>query len=72
MCESYKNTTSENSTGASGYVRDFSEDEETLIARMFKLVGKRWHLIAGRIPGRSAEEIEKYWTSKYFSQPIHA
>ena len=27
----------------------------------------RWSLIAGRIPGRSAEEIEKYWTSRYSS-----
>ncbi|KAL7603783.1 transcription factor CPC [Lactuca sativa] len=43
----------------------FSEDEKTLITRMYKLVGERWSLIAGRIPGRSAEEIEKYWTSKY-------
>ncbi|KAI9123502.1 hypothetical protein K1719_004802 [Acacia pycnantha] len=42
----------------------FSEDEESLIARMFGLVGDRWSLIAGRIPGRSAQEIEKYWTSK--------
>jgi hypothetical protein len=25
----------------------------------------RWPLIAGRIPGRTAEEIEKYWTSRY-------
>ncbi|KAJ9169104.1 hypothetical protein P3X46_020570 [Hevea brasiliensis] len=46
---------------------DFSEDEESLIARMFRLVGERWSLIAGRIPGRTAEEIEKYWTSKYSS-----
>ncbi|XP_038689682.1 transcription factor CPC-like [Tripterygium wilfordii] len=45
----------------------FSKDEEDLIARMFSLVGQRWGLIAGRIPGRSAEEIEKYWTSKYGS-----
>ncbi|XP_030546360.1 transcription factor CPC-like isoform X1 [Rhodamnia argentea] len=44
---------------------EFSEDEETLITRMFKLVGERWSLIAGRIPGRTAEEIEKYWTSRY-------
>ncbi|XP_030518758.1 MYB-like transcription factor ETC3 [Rhodamnia argentea] len=43
---------------------DFSEDEETLIARMYTLVGQRWSLIAGRIPGRTAEEIEKYWTSR--------
>nr|AYP18838.1 transcription factor CPC-like 3 [Platanus x hispanica]AYP18844.1 transcription factor CPC-like 3 [Platanus x hispanica] len=47
--------------------QEFSEDEETLIARMFSLVGERWTLIAGRIPGRTAEEIEKYWTSKYSS-----
>ncbi|XP_021647012.2 MYB-like transcription factor ETC1 isoform X1 [Hevea brasiliensis] len=47
---------------------DFSEDEESLIARMFRLVGKRWSLIAGRIPGRTAEEIEKYWTTKYNSK----
>ncbi|XVE91765.1 hypothetical protein REPUB_Repub01dG0039700 [Reevesia pubescens] len=44
---------------------EFSEDEETLIIRMFNLVGERWSLIAGRIPGRTAEEIEKYWTSRY-------
>ncbi|XP_022775734.1 transcription factor CPC-like [Durio zibethinus] len=47
---------------------EFSEDEETLITRMFNLVGEsfyRWSLIAGRIPGRTAEEIEKYWTSRY-------
>lgn len=81
---------------------EFSEDEETLIIRMYNLVGERWvglssfsllffffmvnslmirqiksnyyyyflisfrwSLIAGRIPGRTAEEIEKYWTSRY-------
>ncbi|RWW10809.1 hypothetical protein BHE74_00025965 [Ensete ventricosum] len=45
---------------------DFSEDEEKLIARMYNLVGQsRWSLIAGRIPGRTAKEIEKYWTSRY-------
>lgn len=25
----------------------------------------RWSLIAGRIPGRTAEEIEEYWNSRY-------
>ncbi|KAG1368314.1 transcription factor CPC [Cocos nucifera] len=43
---------------------EFTEDEETLIARMYNLLGDRWSLIAGRIPGRTAEEIEKYWTSR--------
>ncbi|XP_060188501.1 MYB-like transcription factor ETC2 isoform X3 [Lycium barbarum] len=44
---------------------EFSEDEEMLIAKMFNLVGERWSLIAGRIPGRSADDIEKYWNSRY-------
>ncbi|KAL1298919.1 hypothetical protein AAHE18_18G067400 [Arachis hypogaea] len=47
---------------------EFSEDEKTLISRMYKLVGDRWPLIAGRIPGRTADEIEKYWTSRYSSR----
>ncbi|CAN6457578.1 unnamed protein product [Victoria cruziana] len=41
---------------------EFSEDEVQLVVRMFNLVGRRWSLIAGRIPGRTAEEVEKYWT----------
>ncbi|KAL5573292.1 hypothetical protein UlMin_022889 [Ulmus minor] len=44
---------------------EFSEDEEALVTRMFNLVGERWTLIAGRIPGRTADEIEKYWTTRY-------
>ncbi|KAF7150966.1 hypothetical protein RHSIM_Rhsim02G0111800 [Rhododendron simsii] len=44
--------------------QEFTEDEETLIIRMYNLVGERWSLIAGRIPGRTAEEIEKYWNSR--------
>ncbi|KDP20791.1 hypothetical protein JCGZ_21262 [Jatropha curcas] len=44
---------------------EFSEDEEALVIRMYNLVGERWSLIAGRIPGRTAEEIEKYWNSRY-------
>ncbi|KAE8655743.1 Transcription factor CPC [Hibiscus syriacus] len=43
----------------------FSEDEESLILRMYNLVGQRWALIAGRIPGRTAEEIEEYWNTRY-------
>ncbi|KAF2951210.1 hypothetical protein DAI22_01g245201 [Oryza sativa Japonica Group] len=32
---------------------------------MHRLVGNRWELIAGRIPGRTAEEVEKFWTIKH-------
>ncbi|CAN1267646.1 MYB-like transcription factor ETC2 [Linum perenne] len=42
-----------------------NEQEEDLISRMYRLVGKRWDLIAGRIPGRSAEEIERFWIMKH-------
>lgn len=56
---------SEESSHDSNSKLQFSEDEETLIQRMYNLVGERWTLIAGRIPGRTAEEIEKYWTSRY-------
>ncbi|XP_009607344.1 MYB-like transcription factor ETC1 [Nicotiana tabacum] len=43
---------------------EFSQDEEELIIRMYNLLGERWSLIAGRIPGRTAEEIEKYWNTR--------
>ncbi|CAK8531088.1 unnamed protein product [Lathyrus sativus] len=46
---------------------ELSPEEEDIVAKMFRLVGKRWHLIAGRIPGRSAEDIEKYWNAKFSS-----
>ncbi|KAL0926715.1 hypothetical protein M5K25_002959 [Dendrobium thyrsiflorum] len=45
---------------------EFSEQEVDLISRMYNLVGERWSLIAGRIPGRTAEEIEKYWKLKNY------
>ncbi|KAM7463713.1 hypothetical protein LguiA_031834 [Lonicera macranthoides] len=38
-----------------------SEQEEDLICRMYRLVGRRWDLIAGRVPGRKPEEIERFW-----------
>ncbi|KAL5730746.1 hypothetical protein ACHQM5_003538 [Ranunculus cassubicifolius] len=56
-----------NKLSTNSFVREFSEDEESLVFRMFKLLGSRWSLIAGRIPGRNAEEIEHYCTSTYSS-----
>ncbi|KAG2720532.1 hypothetical protein I3760_02G039900 [Carya illinoinensis] len=44
---------------------NMSEQEEDLIHRMYKLVGDRWALIAGRIPGRKAEEIERFWIMRH-------
>ncbi|XP_022764188.1 transcription factor TRY-like [Durio zibethinus] len=42
-----------------------TEQEEDLIYRMRRLVGDRWDLIAGRIPGRRAEEIERFWIMRH-------
>ncbi|XAR62983.1 hypothetical protein NMG60_11022756 [Bertholletia excelsa] len=44
---------------------NMTEQEEDLIYRMYKLVGDRWALIAGRIPGRKAEEIERFWLMRH-------
>ncbi|KAF7121005.1 hypothetical protein RHSIM_Rhsim13G0157500 [Rhododendron simsii] len=50
----------------------YSEDEETLVIRMYNLGGERWSLIAGRIPGRTAEEIVKYWISRCATSRCHS
>ncbi|KAF3567774.1 hypothetical protein DY000_02010779 [Brassica cretica] len=43
---------------------NMNQEEEDLIYRMHKLVGNRWELIAGRIPGRTAEEVKRFWVMK--------
>ncbi|XP_073106843.1 uncharacterized protein [Elaeis guineensis] len=39
-------------------------EEEDLISRLHRLLGDRWELIAKRLPGRTAEEVESYWKMK--------
>ncbi|KAK4758738.1 hypothetical protein SAY87_020039 [Trapa incisa] len=41
----------------------FAEDEEDLIIKLHALLGNRWSLISGRLPGRTENEIKKYWNS---------
>ncbi|KAJ4893532.1 Transcription repressor MYB5 [Raphanus sativus] len=49
-------------------------DEEDLILRLHRLIGNKWSLIAGRIPGRTDNEIKNYWNThlrkKLLSQGI--
>ncbi|KAI9072281.1 hypothetical protein K1719_045758 [Acacia pycnantha] len=43
---------------------NMSDQEEDLILRLHKLVGNRWSLIAGRLPGRTDNEIKNYWNTR--------
>ncbi|RWR84714.1 transcription factor MYB59-like protein [Cinnamomum micranthum f. kanehirae] len=43
---------------------DMLPEEEDLICRLHRLLGDRWELISGRLPNRTAEEVERYWRMK--------
>lgn len=42
---------------------NITADEEELIIRLHNLLGNRWSLIAGRLPGRTDNEIKNYWNT---------
>nr|QSD99560.1 MYB family transcription factor [Melilotus albus] len=42
---------------------NISPEEDDLIIRMHSLLGNRWSLIAGRLPGRTDNEIKNYWNT---------
>ncbi|XP_073146996.1 uncharacterized protein [Henckelia pumila] len=43
---------------------DFTEAEIDLMTRLHRLLGNRWSLIAGRIPGRTANDIKNFWNTR--------
>ncbi|KAG6720488.1 hypothetical protein I3842_03G065400 [Carya illinoinensis] len=42
---------------------NFAVDEVDLMIRLHKLLGNRWSLIAGRLPGRTPNDVKNYWNT---------
>ncbi|XP_062196937.1 myb-related protein 308-like isoform X2 [Phragmites australis] len=42
---------------------NFTEEEDELIIKFHELLGNKWSLIAGRLPGRTDNEIKNYWNT---------
>ncbi|GAB2287462.1 hypothetical protein Dimus_021839 [Dionaea muscipula] len=42
---------------------NFTEEEDELIINLHSLLGNKWSLIAGKLPGRTDNEIKNYWNT---------
>ncbi|CAN6344562.1 unnamed protein product [Urochloa humidicola] len=42
---------------------NFTEEEDDVIIKLHQLLGNKWSLIAGRLPGRTDNEIKNYWNT---------
>ncbi|KAG7656447.1 Homeobox-like domain superfamily [Arabidopsis suecica] len=42
---------------------NFTDGEEQIIVKLHSLFGNKWSLIAGKLPGRTDNEIKNYWNT---------
>ncbi|KAL0928750.1 hypothetical protein M5K25_000671 [Dendrobium thyrsiflorum] len=42
---------------------NFTEEEDELIIKLHSILGNKWSLIAGQLPGRTDNEIKNYWNT---------
>ncbi|KAK6938001.1 SANT/Myb domain [Dillenia turbinata] len=42
---------------------NFTEEEDELIIKLHSMLGNKWSLIAGSLPGRTDNEIKNYWNT---------
>jgi len=47
-----------------GFLDTWTKDEENIAVSWHKTVGAKWSEIASKLPGRNAEEVEKFWNLK--------
>ncbi|CAJ2670612.1 unnamed protein product [Trifolium pratense] len=50
---------------------NFADEEVEMIVKLHKLLGNRWSLIAGRLPGRTANDVKNYWNC-HLSKKVNA